>query len=114
MIQSMQKSYIPLLVISALFLGWAHTHTDEIPIVLGIILIVSGVIGLLFPRYAVISALVLGPAIFCAETLVHFHVLSAPYPPSPGIPWVALIGFVPAGVGVAAGAVIRRAMFVTG
>lgn len=110
----MQKFYIPLLVISALFLGFAHTHTDEIPIVLGMILIVGGVIGLLFPRYAVISAIVLGPAIFCAETLVHFHVLNAPYPPSHGIPWVALVGFVPAIIGVAVGALIRRAMFVTG
>ena len=110
----MQKFYVPLLVISALFLGWAHTHTDVIPIVLGFILIVSGVLGLLFPKHAVISVLVLGPAIFCAETLVHFHVLQAPYPPSSGIPWAGLLGFVPAIAGAAAGAVVRRAMFVTG
>jgi hypothetical protein len=113
MIQSMQKFYIPLLLISALFLGWAHTHTDEIPIVLGIVLIVSGVVGILFPRHAVISILVLGPAIFCAETLVHFGVLRAPYPPSNGLPWAALAGFVPAAIGVGVGAMVRRTMFMT-
>ncbi|MDE3197917.1 MAG: hypothetical protein KGN84_16330, partial [Acidobacteriota bacterium] len=100
----MQKLYFPVLVASALFLGWAHVHTDEVPIVLGLVLIVSGALGFLYPKQAVLSALVLGPVIFCAETLVYLGVLRAPFPQPHALPWAALVALVPAAVGVAVGA----------
>ena len=104
----MRVLYWPCLRAAAAFLVWAHTHTDEIPVVLGFVLIAGGILGAAFPKPFAVTVLVLGAALFCAETLVHFGVLRAPYPPSAGLPWVALVGYVPAILGVGVGAGLRR------
>ena len=108
MMQSMDKLYWPCLIASALFIGWCDTHTDETPIVLGFVLIVSGALGLLWPRYFLITGVVVGLSVFAAETLVNFGALRAPYPAKSGFAWPALVAVIPAMAGAAAGAGIRR------
>jgi len=104
----MRIVYWPCLLAASAFLVWAHTHTDELPIVLGFVLITGAILGAVFPRQFPATALVIGAAVFVAETLVHFSVLRAPYPPSMGLPWVALVAYVPAILGVGLGAGLRR------
>ncbi len=95
-------------------MGFAHCHTDELPIVLGLVLIMGGVLGALAPRMFPLSWPAAGAPVFVVETLVHFHVLSAPYPASAGIPFVALFALVPAAIGVAVGAGLRWMLFDNG
>jgi hypothetical protein len=107
-IQSMKTAWWFAAILGPLFLGWAHVHTDEIPVVLGFVLIVSAVLGALEPSRFLVSWAVAGAPLFVAETLVHFGMIGAPYPPSAGLPFVALVAYVPAAIGVAAGAGVRR------
>lgn len=104
----MRLAYWFCLAAAAFFLIWAHTHTDELPIVLGLVLIASLMLCGCFPQRAILSGAVLGAMLFVAETLVHFSFLSAPYPASAGIPWVALFGYVPAFIGGVAGVGAHR------
>jgi hypothetical protein len=92
----------------AAFIGWCHAHTDEVPVVLGIILILSTFLSLVFPRWPWLTGFLLGAPVFLVETLVHFSVIHAPYPPSSGLPWAALLGFVPAMGGAFFGSAIRH------
>src|SRR4030081_1521008 len=103
----MKIVYCLCLLAAAAFLVWAHTHTDEIPIVLGFVLLTGAILGAAFPQNFPATALVLGAALFIAETLVHFSVLRAPYPASAGLPWVALVAYVPAILGVGLGTGLR-------
>jgi hypothetical protein len=104
----MKVLYWPCLTLAAGFLVWAHTHTDELPIVLGFVLIASALQAAVFPEKYLVTGLVTGACLFVAETLVHFSVLSAPYPTGAGLPWVALFGYVPAILGVGIGVGVRR------
>ena len=104
----MAKLYGPCLVAAVLFLGFSDTHTDEDAILLGFVLIASGVLGLIFPRYFATTGIVLGLVMFVTETLVHYGILHAPWPSAPGIPWAPLVALVPALLGAGAGAGIRR------
>jgi len=109
-IQSMRVLYWPVLLIAAASMVWTHTHTDEIPIVLGILLIVSAVFGASFPKYAVVTWLTLGSAVPLAETLVHFEVLRAPWTANAIWPSAAFVAYVPALLGTAIGYLIRRSV----
>jgi hypothetical protein len=104
----MKAFYWPCLALAVGFLVWADTHTDEVPVVLGFVLIAGAVLGAAFPDRFVLSAAVTGGALFLAETLVHFSTLPAPYPPGANLPWPALFGYVPALIGVAVGVAMRR------
>jgi hypothetical protein len=92
----------------ATFIGWTDAHTDEIPVVLGFVLLLSAVLGAVFPRWPWITGFLTGAPPFIVETLVHFLVVHAPYRPSAGIPWPALLGFVPALGGAFFGSAIRH------
>src|SRR5712664_2938306 len=106
--QRMKLVYLLCLIAMVAFLIWAHTHTDELPIVLGFVLITSGVLAAVFPREFLWTGIAAGGSLFIAETLVYFSVLHAPYPVSRGLPWVALFGYVPAAIGVGIGIAARR------
>jgi len=106
----MKIAYGLCLSAAFLFLGWADTHTDGVSLVLGFVLLAGGLLGITFPRRALESWVVLGGAVFVTETLVHFSVLRAPYQPSSGLPWPALVAYVPAALGVGIGAGVRRLM----
>jgi hypothetical protein len=95
-------------VAGASFIGWTHAHTDEIPVVLGFALILSAVLGGIFPRRPWLTGFFLGAPVFLVELLVHFSVVRAPYPPSAGIPWAALTALVPAMGGAFFGSAIRH------
>jgi hypothetical protein len=95
-------------LIGASFIGWTHAHTDEIPVVLGFVLILSSLLGGIFPRRPWLTGFLLGAPVFTVETLVHFSLIRAPYPPSAGIPWAALAAFVPAMGGAFFGSVVRN------
>ena len=107
-LQSMTWLYWITAVCGATFLGWAHCHTDEIPIVLGFVIIVGAVLGAISPRRFALSWAITGAPVPIVETLVHFSLIHAPYPPGEGLPFVALIAYVPAAIGVALGAGARR------
>lgn len=92
----------------AFFIGWTHDHTDEIPVVLGFALIVSAVLGAVFPAKPWLTGLLVGLPVFITETLVHYSVISGPYPPGSGIPWVALVALVPSMGGAFFGAAMRK------
>jgi hypothetical protein len=104
----MKVVYWPWLASTAAFLIWASTHTDELPVVLGLVLLSGALLAAIFPRMSAVTALVIGACVFIAETLVHFAVLRAPYPASSGIPWVALLGYIPAIMGVGIGVSVRK------
>lgn len=92
----------------AAFIGWTHDHTDEVPVVLGFVLIISGVAGLVFPAKPWLTGFLLGAPVFLVETFVHFGVIGAPYPPSTGLPWAALVAFVPSMGGAFFGSAMRH------
>jgi hypothetical protein len=106
-LQSMNVVYWVCVLAVAGFVGWTHDHTDEIPVVLGFVLILSTVLGVMFPRRALITGLLTGAPVFIVETLVHYSLIRAPYPPSVGLPWPALLGLVPALGGAFFGAAVR-------
>jgi hypothetical protein len=104
----MTRFYAPFLVAAILSIGFVDTHTDETPIILGILLILSGALGLAFPRQFVITSLVTGCVLFVTETLVGYGFLHAPWPTRHAVPWPTLVGLVPALVGAGVGAGLRR------
>jgi len=95
-------------LVGAAIIGWCHAHTDEIPVVLGIVLILSAMLGLIFPRMPWATGFLLGIPVFTVELLVHFAIVHAPYPPSRGVPWAALFGLVPAMGGAFFGSAVRH------
>jgi hypothetical protein len=104
----MTRFYWPCLMAAVLLIAFVDTHTDETPIILGIVVILSGALGLAFPRQFLITWLVTGCVLFVTETLVGFGVLHAPWPTKPGVPWPTLVGLIPALIGAGVGAGIRR------
>jgi hypothetical protein len=90
------------------FAGWTHAHTDEVPVVLGIVLTLSAILGGAFPRRPWLTGFLLGAPVFLVETLVHFRLIGAPYPPSAGLPWAALVAFIPAMGGAFFGSAVRH------
>jgi hypothetical protein len=104
----MDRFYLSFLLVASGFLVWAHTHTDELPMLLGLVLLTAAGLAAAYPRRFLTTSLVLGAMLFVAETLVHFGLLRAPYPASAGLPWVALVAYVPAVFGVGLGAAGRR------
>ena len=95
-------------LVGAVLIGWLHAHTDEIPLVLGFVLVLSALLGAVFPRRPWLTGFLTGSPVFLVETLVHFAVIRAPYPPSAGLPWAALTAFVPAMGGAFLGSVVRN------
>jgi uncharacterized membrane protein YhhN len=93
---------------AASYIGWSHAHTDEIPVVLGFVLILSATLGGVFPGRPWITGFLLGAPVFLVETLVHYSVIRAPYPPSAGLPWPALLAFIPAMGGAFFGSAVRH------
>jgi len=91
----------------AAFLGFAHCHTDEIPIVFGFVIIVGAILGALAPRRFLLSWAITGAPVPIVEMLVHYSLLSAPWPKSDN-PWVGLVAYVPAAIGVAVGVGARK------
>ena len=104
----MTRFYAPFLVAAILAIGFVDTHTDEIPLILGILLLLSGALGVAFPRQFLITWLVTGCVLFVTETLVGYGFLHAPWPTRRGVPWPTLVGLLPALVGAGAGAGLRR------
>src|SRR5579862_10071269 len=98
----------PFVLAGAFLIGWTHAHTDEIPVVLGFVLILSTLLGAVFPRWPWLTGFLTGAPVFLVETLVHFSMIRAPYPPSAGLPWPALTAFVPAMGGAFLGSVVRN------
>jgi hypothetical protein len=107
-LQSMNAAYWISALAGAAFLGFAHSHTDELPIVFGFVMIVGALLGAIAPRRFLLSWAITGAPIPIVETLVHYSLISAPYPVTEAKPWLALIAYVPAAVGVAVGAGVRR------
>lgn len=104
----MRLSYWICVLSAATFIGWTHDHTDEIPVVLGFVLIVSALVAGVFPRRPWITGFLIGAPVFLVETLVHFSLIGAPYPPSSGLPWPALFAFVPSMGGAFFGSAVRH------
>jgi hypothetical protein len=104
----MTRLYAPFLVAAILSIGFVDTHTDETPVILGVLLILSGALGLAFPRQFPITWLVTGCVLFVTETLAGYGILHAPWPTQPGVPWATLVGLVPALVGAGVGSGLRR------
>ena len=104
----MKRFYWPCLAGVVLFIGFADSHTDETPVILGILLLLAAFLGLINPARFIATGLVTGSVVFLTETLVTYGFLRAPYASGPGLPWPALIAFIPAFLGAGGGAGIRR------
>jgi hypothetical protein len=106
----MKRAYWFAVIFCAGFLGWAHCHTDEIPVVFGFVIIAGAILGALSPRRAVVSWALVGAPILVAEILVHYSLVHAPYPATPlkNLPLIALVVYVVAAIGVALGAGARK------
>lgn len=104
----MKRAQWPLVLAAALFIGWAHSHTDEVPVVLGFVLLLSAILGLAFPSRPWLSGLAIGIPPFIVETLAHFDLIHVPYAASKTIPWAALLGLVPGLGGAFFGSAIRH------
>ncbi len=92
----------------SVFAGWSDAHTDEIPVVLGIVLLLSAILGGVFPWRPWLTGFLMGAPMFLVEALAHYSVIHVPYPPSAGLPWAALLGFIPAMGGAFFGSAIRH------
>jgi len=92
----------------AVFVGWCDAHTDEIPVVLGFVLLLSAILGGVFPARPWLTGFLMGAPMFLVETLAHFSVIHVPYTPSAGLPWAALLGFIPAMGGAFFGSAVRH------
>src|SRR6185312_1270800 len=68
-VQSMKAMQWICVVAGAGFIGWTHAHTDEVPVVLGFILILSAILGGVFPRKPWLTGLIVGIAPFVVEAL---------------------------------------------
>lgn len=97
-----------LVLAGSIFVGWSHAHTDEIPVVLGIVLILSAVLGCVFPSRPWLTGFLLGIPPFIVELLAHFGMIQVPYRVAAGIPWAALFGLVPGMGGTFFGSAIRH------
>jgi hypothetical protein len=104
----MERLHWPIILLAAILIGWTHAHTDEIPVVLGLVLLLSTILGLIFPQKPLLAGFLLGIPVFFVEFLVHLHIVHAPYPPASGIPWAALLGLVPALGGTGFGSAVRH------
>jgi hypothetical protein len=107
-IQSMKITYWLTALTGAAFLGWAHSHTDELPIVFGFVLITGAVLGALAPRRFLLSWLIASAPVPMVETLVRYKAMQATWPTTEAQPLYALVAAVPALIGVAIGAGLRR------
>lgn len=90
------------------FVGWSHAHTDEIPVVLGFVLIISAILSGIFPRWPWMTGFLMGAPPFVVETLAHFYLIRVPYGRSAGLPWAALVAFIPAMGGAFFGSAVRH------
>lgn len=104
----MKHAQWPSVFAAAIFIGWAHSRTDEVPVVLGFVLLLSAILGLIFPSRPWLTGIITGIPPFFVETLVHFGVIHAPYPASEALPWAALLGLVPGLGGALFGSAIRH------
>lgn len=89
---------------------WVHTHTDEIPVVFGVVGVAGILMGSFFQSRFVLSGLVLGLAPIAAELLVRFGAIPAPWPPTPlaSLPLITLVCQFPALLGTSLGWFLRR------
>lgn len=93
-----------LCVIVAPFIGWLDFHQTEVQPAVLLLLVCSGVIAWLQPRYAWVVALMLGLSIVETEFIAQ---ILGKTPASPSIPRVAaLLALIPASIGAAAGALL--------
>ncbi len=90
-------------------LAYLDTHTDEMPILLGSVLILAGLLAGLYPKDWLAVSLAVGSAVPFTEILVHYGILSAPWPTGTGFPYAPFIAYLPALIGVGIGAGIRNA-----
>ena len=97
--------------LGAAFLGWAHDHTDEIPIVFGFVLLIGAILGALGPRRFLASWAIAGAPIPIVETLVRYRWMTAPWPAGEASPLNALVAAVPALIGVALGTLFHNVKF---
>ena len=104
----MKRAQWPCVFAAAIIIGWTHSRTDEVPVVLGLVLLLSAILGLVFPSRPWLTGLIIGLPPFFVELLVHFHVIHAPWPASEGLPWPALLGLVPGLGGSLFGSAIRH------
>lgn len=104
----MKRAHWPCVFATAIFIGWEHAHTDEIPVVLGSVLLLSAILGLIFPSRPWLTGFITGLPPFFIELLAHFGVIHTPYAASAGIPWPALLGLVPGLGGALFGSAIRH------
>ncbi len=98
-------------VAGALFLVWAHVHTDEIPIVFGFVLLVGVLLGVLGSGRFLASWVIAGAPVPVVETLVRYHWMTAPWPPGEASPLNALVALAPALIGVAVGTLFHNVKF---
>jgi len=103
----MYRIYWVTALAGALFVGWAHDHTDELPIVLGFVLLLGAGLGALEPRRFALSWAIAGAPVPVVETVVRYGWMNAPWPRSEALPLVALVAYAPAAIGVAVGVATR-------
>jgi len=94
-------------IAGAVFVGWAHDHTDELPIVLGFVLLLGVALGALEPRRFAVSWAIAGAPMAIVEALVRYGRMRAPWPRSEAQPLAALVAYLPAAIGVAVGVGLR-------
>jgi hypothetical protein len=104
----MKRAQWPCVIAAAIFIGVLHSHTDEIPVVLGFVLLLSAILGLIFPSRPWLTGLIVGLPPFFIETLAHFGLVHVRYLAPKGSPWPALLGLVPALGGALLASAVRH------
>jgi hypothetical protein len=106
----MKRLYWLASTAAAGFIGWAHCHTDELPIVFGFVVITAALLGAFDAKRFLVNWAIIGAAIPADETLLHFGLIHAPYPPTStgNLPIIALVSYLLALLGLAAGVGLRR------
>ncbi len=95
------------LLFCAIATGFIHTHTDEIPVVLGCVAALAAAGTSVCRTPWLPAALCTGSAVPLSELLVQGGILRAPWPAGHGFPFAALVAFAPAFAGAALAASAR-------
>ena len=99
-------SAVVLAIVAGLVIGWLDLGANEVQPIVALLLVAGGILGLVTRRGAWLVAIVLGLGVPTAHAMLW---LSGRPQPEPNVPPLAVfIAMIPAAIGVAGGAGVRR------
>ncbi len=99
---------IALGLVALVLVGWVNTHTDELLVVIPLVVLLAGTFGLSRPRDPWVWAFVIGGAVPLSQLVALTFGWRVPYPNDIASIETSCFAFAPAFIAAYAGAVVRR------